>query len=146
VRRELMTTRLEGWVRCLLHLRPRWADLRPVDGGLVGRRCGWIFIASTTLFFLFFFVTVAAGEVGVMCEAWLAGEVRGGEKLSILFMIFSICLLASSLYARNSDRNFSHLAGSYSFRKNREDMVMVWIGDCCRKQSTFALIPLDALK
>jgi hypothetical protein len=111
----------------------------------VGCRCGWIFVASTALFFLFF-VKVAAGEVGVMCEAWLAGEVRGGEKLSILFLISSIRLLASSLYTRNSDSSFSHLARSSSFRKNREDMVMVWIGDCCRQQSTFALIPLDALK
>jgi hypothetical protein len=119
--------------------------LLPVDGGLVGRRCGWIFVASTALFFLFF-VTVAAGEVGVMCEAWLAREVRGGEKLSILFLISSIRLLASSLYLRNSDRSFSHLALSSSFRKNREDIVMVWIGDCCKKQSTFALIPLDAIK
>jgi hypothetical protein len=140
--RELMTTRLEGWVRCLLHLRSRWADLRPVDGGLVGRRCGWIFVALTALFFLFF-VTVAAGEVGVMCEAWLAGEVRGGEKLSIFFLISSIRLLASSLYARNSNRILSSLARSSSFQK---DMVMMSIGDCCRKQSTFALIPLDAIK
>jgi hypothetical protein len=141
--RELMTTRLEGWVWCLLHLRPRWADLRPVDGGLVGCRCGWIFVASNALFFLFF-VTVAAGEVGVMCEAWLAGEVCAGEKLSILFLISSIRLLASSLYTRNFDRSFSHLARSSSFRKNREDMVMVWIGDCCKKQS-FALILLDTI-
>jgi hypothetical protein len=108
-RRELMTTRLEGWVRCLLHL---W----PVDGGLVGRRCGWIFVASTALFFLFF-VTMAAGEVGVMCEAWLTGEVRGGEKLSILFLISSIRLLASSLYVRNSDPSFSHLAHSEKIEK-----------------------------
>jgi len=55
-------------------------------------------------------------------------------------------LLASSMNVRNSDRSFSHLARSSSFRKNREDMLMVWIGDCCRKQSTFALIPLDAIK
>jgi hypothetical protein len=37
----------------------------------------------------------------------------------------------------------SSLARSSSFQK---DMVMMWIGDCCRKQSTFALIPLDAIK
>jgi len=54
------------------------------------------FLLLRPLFSSSFFVTVAAGEVGVMCEAWLAGDVRGGEKLSILFMIFSICLLASS--------------------------------------------------
>jgi hypothetical protein len=95
-RRELMTAHLEGWGWCLLNLRLRWADLRPVDGGLVGHRCGWIFVALTALFFLFF-VTVAAGEVGVMGGAWLAGEVRGGEKLSILFLISFIRLLASSL-------------------------------------------------
>jgi len=135
-RRELMTARLEGWVWCLLNLWLRWADLRLIDGGSVERRCGWIFVISTALVFLFF-VTVVAGEVGVMCEAWLAGEMRGGEKLSILFLISSIRLLASSLYARNSDRSFFHLARSSSFRKNGEDMVMVWIGDCCRKQSTW---------
>jgi hypothetical protein len=37
----------------------------------------------------------------------------------------------------------SSLARSSSFQK---DMVMMWIGDCCRKQSNFALIPLDAIK
>jgi hypothetical protein len=67
--RELMTTRLEDWVWCLLNLRLRWADLRSIDGGLVERRCGWIFVAPTTLFFLFF-VMVAAGGVGVMGGAW----------------------------------------------------------------------------
>jgi hypothetical protein len=36
---------------------------------------------------------VAAGGVGVRGGAWLAGEVRGGEKLSILFLISSIRLL-----------------------------------------------------
>jgi hypothetical protein len=78
-----------------------------------------------------------------MGGAWLVGEVRGGEKLSILFLISSIRLLASSLYARNSNRVLSSLARSSSFQKN---MVMAWIRDCCRKQSTFALIPLDAIK
>jgi hypothetical protein len=138
--RELMTARLKGWVWSLLNLRLRWADLWLIDGGLVERRCGWIFVISTALFFLFF-VPVATNEVDIMCEAWLAGELRGGEKLSILFLISSIRFLASSLYMRNSDRSFSHLARSSSFQKIQEDMVKVWIGDCCRKQSTFALIP-----
>jgi hypothetical protein len=57
----------------------------------------------------------------------------GGEKISILFLISSICLLDSSFHVRNSDRSFSHVARSSSFRKNKEDMVMVRIGDCCRK-------------
>jgi hypothetical protein len=74
---------------------------------------------------------LVAGEVSCMGEAWLAGEVRDGEKLSILFLISSIRLLASSLYARNSDRILSSLACSSSFQKG---MVMMWIGDCCRKQ------------
>lgn len=119
--RELMTTRLEGWVWCLLNLRLRLADLRSINSGLVERRCGWIFVASTTLFFLFF-VMVAAGGVGVMGGAWLAGEVLGGEKLSIVFLISSVRLLASSLYVRNSDRILSSLARSSSFQKN---MVMM---------------------
>jgi hypothetical protein len=46
-------------------VRLEWADLQLVDDGLVGHRCGWIFVASTTRFFLFF-VTVVAGEIGVM--------------------------------------------------------------------------------
>jgi hypothetical protein len=76
------------------------------------------------------------GGVGCMGGAWLAGEVRGGEKLSILFLISSIRLLDSFFHARNFDRIFFILACSNSFQKNWEDMVMVWIGDCCRKQST----------
>jgi hypothetical protein len=140
--RELMKAHLEGWVWCLLNLRLRWADLRPIDGGSVERWCGWIFVTSTALFFLFF-VTVVAGGVGVRGGAWLAEELRGGEKLSIIFLISSIRLLASSLYARNSNRILSSLARSSSFQKG---MGMMWIGDCCRKQSTFALIPLDAIK
>jgi hypothetical protein len=95
--------------------------LRLDDGGLVGRRCGWIFVASTALFFLFF-VTMTAGEVGVMGGAWLAGAVRGGEKLSILFLISFIRLLASSLYARNSGRILSSLARSSSFQKDSDDV------------------------
>jgi hypothetical protein len=71
-RRELMTMRLEGWVRCFPNLRLRWVDLRLVDGGLVGRRCGWIFIASTTLFFFFFFCDGGSRWVGVMGKDWLA--------------------------------------------------------------------------
>jgi cell division protein FtsW (lipid II flippase) len=114
--RELMTARLKGWVWSLLNLRLRWADLWLIDSGLVERRCGWIFVISIALFFLFF-VPVATDEVDIMCEAWLAGELRGREKLSILFLISSICLLASSLYVRNSDRSFSHLSRSSSFRK-----------------------------
>jgi hypothetical protein len=54
-----------------------------VDNGLVEHRLGWIFVASSTLFFLFF-VMVAAGVVGVMGNDWLAGSGRaghGGEKL-----------------------------------------------------------------
>jgi len=90
------------------------ADLRPIDGGLVERRCGWIFVTPTALFFLFF-VMVAAGGVGVKGRAWLVGEVRGGEKLSILFLISSIRLLTSSLYARKPDRILSSLAHSSSF-------------------------------
>jgi hypothetical protein len=81
--------------------------------------------------------------VGCIGGAWVVGEVRGGEKLSILFLISSIRLLASSLYARNSDRILFSLAHSSSFQKG---IVMMWIGDCCRKQLTFALIPLDAIK
>jgi hypothetical protein len=46
------------------------------------------FVASTTLFFLFF-VTVAAGEVGVMGKDWLGGEVHGGEELVIILMCSS---------------------------------------------------------
>jgi hypothetical protein len=86
---------------------------------------------------------LVAGGVGCLGGAWLAREVRGGEKLSILFLISSIRLLASSLYARNSNHILSSLARSSSFQKG---MVMIWIEDCSRKQSTFALIPLDAIK
>jgi hypothetical protein len=71
---------LKGWVRCFLNLRLGWADLPPVSGGLVGCRHGWIFVASTILFF--FIVTVAASGVGV---DWLAGEGSGGDKLLIFF-------------------------------------------------------------
>jgi hypothetical protein len=69
----------------------------------------------------------------VLGKDWLVGEVRGGEKLSILFLISSIRLLDSSFHTRNSDRIFSSLACFSSFQKDWKDMVMVWIGDCCRK-------------
>jgi len=105
----LMTARLEGWVQCLL-------NLRPVNGGLVGHWCGWIFVASTALFFLFF-LTEATSEVGVMGKDWLAGEVQGGEELLILLMYSSIRLLDSSFHGRNSDRIFSSLACCSSFKK-----------------------------
>jgi hypothetical protein len=119
-----MTARLEGWVWCFLNLRLRWADLRPVDGALMGRRCGWIFVASITLFFLFF-VTVVAGGVGVMGGDWLAGEGRS-----------SICLLNLSFHTRKSNRIFSSFACCSAPKKILKDMVMVWINDCYRKQST----------
>jgi len=59
-----------------------------------------------------------------MSKDRLAGEVHVGEKLSILFLISSIYLVASSLYARNFDHILSSLARSSSFQK---DMVMMWI-------------------
>jgi len=89
---------------------------------------------------------VAADEVGVMGKDWLAGEVRGGDELLILLMCSSIRLLHSSFHARNSDHIFSSLAYCSAFTKIWKDIVMGWIGDCCRKQSTSALIPLDATK
>jgi hypothetical protein len=66
-----------------------------VDNGLVEHRLGWIFVASSTLFFLFF-VMVAAGGVGVMGNDWLAGVGHGEEKLSIFLLCSSIFLLAFS--------------------------------------------------
>jgi hypothetical protein len=84
-----------------------------------------------------FFVMGAVSEVGVMGKDWLAGEVRDVEELLILLMCSSIRLLDSSFHARNSDRIFSNLACCSSFKKNWKDMVIVWIGDCCRKQSTW---------
>jgi hypothetical protein len=89
-------------------------DLRLVDSGLVERRLGWIFVASTTFFFLFF-VMLAAGGVGIMGNDWLAGAGHGGEKLSIFLICFSIFLLAFSFHTRNSDRIFSIFARSSSF-------------------------------
>jgi hypothetical protein len=66
---------LEGSVWCFLNLVLRWADLWPIDGDLVVCRCGWIFVASTTIFFVslslslsLFVVMVAAGGVGVMVK------------------------------------------------------------------------------
>jgi hypothetical protein len=118
---ELMTTRLDGWVRCFLNLWLRWADLRLVDGGFVGRRCGWIFIASTAFFF--FFVMVAAGEVGVIGKDWLAGEGHGADKL-LIFLMYSLFLLNFSFHVRNSYRVFSCLACCSTLKKIWKDMVM----------------------
>jgi hypothetical protein len=42
----------------------------------------WIdFCCFNSSFLPLFFVTVAAGGVGVMGKDWLAGEGRGGDKL-----------------------------------------------------------------
>jgi hypothetical protein len=79
-----------------------------VDSGLIERRLGWIFIASATLFFLFF-VMVAVGGVGFMGNDWLAGAGYGGEKLSIFLICSSIFLLAFSFYTKNSDLIFFYL-------------------------------------
>jgi len=111
-----------------LDLQLWWANLWLVDNGLVECQLGWIFVASATLFFLFF-VMVAAGGVGVMGNDWLAGEGHGGEKLSIFLICSSIFLLAFSFHTRNFDRIFSIFAQSSSFQKNWKDMVMVWIGE-----------------
>jgi hypothetical protein len=99
-----------------------------VDSGLVERRLGWIFVALTTLFFLFV-VMVAAGGVCVMGNDWLARVGHGGEKLSIYLICSSIFLLAFSFHMRNSDRIFSIFARYSSFQKIWKDIVMVWIGE-----------------
>jgi len=78
----------------------------------------WKLFLLLLLLFLSFFVTGAAGEVGVMGKDWLAGEVRGGEELLILLMCSSIRLQDSSFHARNSDCIFSSLAYCSSFKKN----------------------------
>jgi len=122
-RRELMTARLEGWVRCFLNLRLRWANLRLVDGCLVGRRCGWIFVASTALFFLFFVMAVA-DDVGVMSKDWLVGEGRGGNQLLIFLICSSIFLVNFTFHARNPDRIFSSFACCSALKKIWKDMVM----------------------
>jgi hypothetical protein len=101
---------------------------------LVGCQRGWIFVASTTLFFLFF-VTVATGEVGVMGKDWLAGKWRDGDKLLIFLICSSIFFMNFSFHAMNYDRIFSIIACCSTLNKIWKDMVMAWIGDCCRKQT-----------
>jgi hypothetical protein len=44
-----------------------------------------------------------------MGRNWLAGEGRGGEKLLILLMCSSICLLNLSFHTRKSNRIFYSL-------------------------------------
>jgi hypothetical protein len=68
-----------------------------------------------------------------MGRDWLAGQVRGREKLLILLMWPSICLLDLFFQTRKSNRIFSSLACCSAPKKIWKDMVMVWIGGCCRK-------------
>jgi hypothetical protein len=91
-----------------------------VDGGLVERQLGWIFVASATLFFLIF-VMVSAGGVSAMGNDWLAGAWHGGEKLSIFLICSSIFLLTFSFYMRNYDLIFSIFARSSSFHGDGVD-------------------------
>jgi hypothetical protein len=84
---------------------------------MVERRLGWIFVASATLFFLFFVMVVAVG-VSVMGNDWIAGEGHGGEKLSIFLLCSSICLVDLATIARKTDLLFSSYARSSSFQKN----------------------------
>jgi hypothetical protein len=65
----LMTTRLEGWVRCFLNLWLGWADLQPVNSGLVGPGTNRFLLLQQLFNFFPFFVTVVASGVGV---DWLA--------------------------------------------------------------------------
>jgi hypothetical protein len=90
-----------------------------VDSGLVERRLGWIFVASATLFFLFF-VMVAADGIGVMGNNWLAGAGHGGEKLSIFLICSSIFLLPFSFHTRNSDHIFFYLCSALFIPKKLE--------------------------
>jgi len=71
-----------------------------------------------------------------MGKDWLAEEGHGGEKLLILLMCSSICLLNLSFHTRKSNRIFSSFACCSAPKKILKDMVMVWINDCYRKQST----------
>jgi CDP-diglyceride synthetase len=77
---------------------------------------GWISIALTTLFFLFF-VTVAA-SCGVMGRDWLIRAACGREKLSVILIHSSIFLVNFSIYSMNSDRIFSILARSTAVKES----------------------------